>query len=208
MGSQHFGPRSRQSTTTTTKSGRENSMTLLFEETLKSTMPAPSLDDMTPLCDEGRVTEDDIIIAFATLVAENDDEVDANSLEGVFDQFVEYHEVGHLSDGCKDAIREATTEAFGSAGNENVKSLLKTLAKTPNTTQTTPDQYMHPLAGEGGVRRFLRQLKIQKHGYPYGNDDAFSAKDVKTFDRGSHRYGKPYSTITIRHLLDRWQIQS
>jgi hypothetical protein len=59
---------------------------------------------------------------------------------------------------------------------------------------TTPNKDgMQPLPNEKGVRAFLQQLKVSKYGDPVGNDAAFQAKDVKTFDRPKNRYGHPYA---------------
>jgi hypothetical protein len=52
---------------------------------------------------------------------------------------------------------------------------------------------MTRLAGEQGVKEFLKKLIVHKMGEPYGNDDAFSAKDVKPYDRAANRHGHPYA---------------
>ena len=76
-----------------------------------------------------------------------------------------------------------------------MKSFLAALAKpAKKPTETTPNEFTKGKGTQqGGVTRFLQQLKVARHPEPFGNDDAFSAKDVKVFDRQKNNYGHPYS---------------
>jgi len=64
----------------------------------------------------------------------------------------------------------------------------KPVKKTPN------EEGMTPLPQETAARAFLKTLPIQAHPDPYGNEDAFSAKDVSVFQRAKNNYGYDYKT--------------
>lgn len=85
-------------------------------------------------------------------------------------------------------INETTSRIFGSITEANIRSLLKTLASKPEVTSTTAT-VVGPTPK--GTKAFLDQLRVAKTADFAGNDAAFQARDVKTFDR--KRYGVPPS---------------
>jgi hypothetical protein len=71
------------------------------------------------------------------------------------------------------------------------KSLLQILKTQPAKGSKLPNQSgMAPHTREDAQKEFLKRFPISTVADPYGNDDAFSAKDVKVFDRAANRFGK------------------
>jgi hypothetical protein len=161
----------------------------LFERHLMATTLLNEPD--TPLLDEEVQEWTDVLTTFAANLDDSDD---------LGEHFEAFCQINIFSEdeaaSFQNALIGITEQTFGEATDDHIKSFLKTLNQPyPKATQTTPNQSGNsPQSGELAVRRFLQSLTVDKHANPYGktNDDAFSAKDVKTFDRIKNRYGHPY----------------
>jgi hypothetical protein len=169
---------------------------LLFSKHLEQTKLLR--ESSTPFLDEEIETLENTVRTFAESYLNEPDDIDLGEF---FESFVQYQEYSQWEAAILEGILiEATELATGEdATDENVKLFLESfvaqLAKPfPKATKTSPNREgLTPLEGEGGVKKFLRSLTVFKYPDPYGNDDSFSAKDVKVYDRVANRHGHPYS---------------
>jgi hypothetical protein len=125
--------------------------------------------------------EDDLSEAFEDLCSYYDlDDEDASLLAYILIE-ASMDESDNDDDASDDAIEK------------NVRSFLKFLSQPfPKATSTSPNREgLTPLANERGVKKFLATLTVSKNPDPYGNDDAFSAKDVAVYDREKNHHGHP-----------------
>lgn len=164
-------------------------MSLLFEQRVRATTPGLLEGSDSPLLLE------DGAAAIAAIFTEFSAGMDAyEDLEEAFDSFMDHCEFDANTRQflANTLIETVSRETNGRVEDDDIKSFLKSLARFPKSTKTTPNEIgLTPLAGEHGTKAFLKTLVIQKHDEPFGND-AFNANRYKAFDRLAHRFGKNY----------------
>ena len=153
-----------------------------------------------PLCEE---TDDDntydisiieeALTVFGSMLNTDDD------LELQLDAFLEEFYEDLDPDLLKTILVRLSEENDGDGSDDDIKSILKTLAEAWNTepspkpsTRYPNEVGMTPLSGEDGIKKILRQHPIAAHQQPFGTK-AYDASNYKAFNREANRYGKNYS---------------
>jgi hypothetical protein len=116
------------------------------------------------------------------------------SLEDNVQQFSEHMELDDEDSETFIGLLNDLLESAEVQDEDTAKSFLASLAKPyPKAERRYPNQEgMTPLSGETGTRAFLKNLPVDAHPDPYGNE-GFSADKYKAFDREKNRFGCNYS---------------
>jgi hypothetical protein len=158
----------------------------LFEHTLMSTKH-PGIEPLS----EGEIAADQIeeLIRFFAEGIDPD-----TSLEDNVQQFSEHMELDDEDSETFIGLLNDLLESAEVQDEDTAKSFLASLAKPyPKAERRYPNQEgMTPLSGETGTRAFLKNLPVDAHPDPYGNE-GFSADKYKAFDREKNRFGCNYS---------------
>jgi hypothetical protein len=161
---------------------------VLFEQHLAATMPGQLRGSDTPFLDSD---VQDLVEVFTAFQKGLDTSANLSDEWTAFCEFNELdaNEIEYL----EQALLGSTQHTIGTEeiDKADVGSFLASLNKPfPKPNQTFPNQdCMSPLAGELGIKKFLRRLPVSNYPEPYGNQ---LDKDVKVFDRQANRYGHPY----------------
>jgi hypothetical protein len=172
-------------------------MNLLFNQHLWQSLPLHAQriveNSDAPFQDEREEYGDAVVDILQTFAETHADILDEDGLEEYFDEWC-FEENGFAESTVrilKDVLNLSAEQEFGQIAEDNIRSLLKVLAHPLQSTETTVadivDGRIPSLPSD--AREFLRQLRVQKRKDSYGNSDAFSAKNLKVFDRAKARYG-------------------